>query len=734
MAGARWSFGSVEERSFAERKATLRKAFVVDRELCEHCYYEDLTWSARAPAVTRNVAVQELLVRSIPGFDPVKAGASLFHRSRFELKATRSRRFAGLDVFQLEDRTLLSGAKAIAVAQRPVVAATAAVVESRSAVHRVPESLQSKPAHVVSVRHPGRTMAHAPAVRKVKAPTPLQYISPLERLAYYDPGSGHFIQLTTSNLKNLKVKGKDVYVLVHGWAPGYAAWVQNYADANNGAVLKWWQTIPENYSNNADYQKIAKLDTQKVGPESPWLLEGYPSPVESGDTVVSANGMAQDLIASDPNPKNALVLAYSWLDEAATPNRPTIISGLAIPEDGNKAGAKTTLNGQRLAVALKQVLGSQKQFNGKLQLIGHSFGSKVATVAAVALENAASPIAVDQLTLLDSPESDTYFGSYLSEYGLTNDNWYFLQNLNIKQNPISGEASTVVDNYISAFDEPYDVVSYTKSNVKSNTDLNQVIDSVFYPALNTNAHSYAAEWYAGSSEGKATTNGYQAGRLWSPLMGNQRIIPPVNYHSGITSYNQQLKLWYSSIQYYLDTPILPAVLPNTPTFTTVDLSPASPATPPGVSVTDHPDKIPGDGTGTGATVTLTQNKSKTVSYTGNFVASGRYLSGISFDYQFTNWKKGDRLNIYVVTVDGNHKEISESLRFTMNPWLSPTQPDTGAQSKTAIGTLSLSNATLSVAPYVQYLKFELTSTKWDPKSKSSVTVSNLMQFADGLIT
>ena len=72
-------------------------------------------------------------------------------------------------------------------------------------------------------------------------------------------------------------------------------------------------------------------------------------------------------------------------------------------------------------------------------------------------------------------------------------------------------------------------------------------------------------------------------------------------------------------------------------------------------MTNHPDN--GTGDGTGATVKLTQKKSDAVSYTGSFVASGRYLSGVSFNYQFANWTKGDKLNIYVVTVDGNGKEI-----------------------------------------------------------------------------
>ena len=377
--------------------------------------------------------------------------------------------------------------------------------------------------HVELDRHPQPALRHTPPQRNAKSLNAIQPLTPLERMAYYDPKNNQFIQLNASNVKNLHVQGKDVYVLVHGWAPGYSDWVQNYAQKYH-KVLEWWDTFP----TQSNYH--GELDDKNLGPMSAWLLDGYPS-MPGDDTVVSANGMAKDLIASDPHPKNALVLAYSWLDEAATPDGPTIIPGLPpIPEDGNMAGAKTTLNGERLAVALEQVLGSESQFKGKLQLIGHSFGSKVATVAAVALQNA--PLAHHGQPAHNPRLSRIRLLWRRLSIGIRAHKQQLVLPARPDDQPEPKSAigtRQFVDNYISAFDEPYDVISYTKSNVPSNADLNQVVDTVLYPSLNANAHSYAAEWYAGSSEGPGTTKGYKAGRLWSPLMGKGRIIPPTQF-------------------------------------------------------------------------------------------------------------------------------------------------------------------------------------------------------------
>jgi hypothetical protein len=408
----------------------------------------------------------------------------LRERVRAAITQTRRGRSTWIEVFQLEERALMSGTPALGHAHGSSLPAHSTVAELRSA-----------------------TLA-ASAKANTAASNAL---TPIQRLAWYDPSApdasttGYFVPVTNNDKA---LENKDIYVLVHGWAPGYIQWVKNYEAAHNGSPLKWWQTIPEDFpdpATNPTYQAILALDTgkDKVGPESPWLLEGYSTPLT--DTLVSASGMAQDIMNSDPN---AAVLAYSWLDDSATRSTPYKIPvldfGVNIPRDAYLSEAMTTVNGERLAMGLEQALGPD--FNGKLQLIGHSHGSKVATVAADALSHyeingTPNPIHVSQLTLLDSPESDGgltgYTGATLAEIGAANDNWYYLQDLRIRKTPSS--TSTFVDNYISALDEPYHEISYKGA---PNTELANVVDVnlLDLPDISnlafTNTHSYAAYWYA----------------------------------------------------------------------------------------------------------------------------------------------------------------------------------------------------------------------------------------------
>ena len=495
-------------------------------------------------------------------------------------------------------------------------------------------------------------------------------LTPIERLAYYDPTSGQFVPVTPDDPR---LVGKDVYVLVHGWAPGYNTWVKK--DAALGQVLEWWQTFPGQAGYNASI-------SGGLPPASEWLLDGH----TEGSIVVSSTGMVQDILASDPN---AAVLAYSWIDDSATP----VSAYTGIPEDAYRSEAMTALNGERLAVGLEQVLGSEAQFHGKLQLIGHSHGSKVATVAAVALTDAASPITVNQLTILDSPESsDTDLGYALAEDGASNNDWYFLQDLNInRQNP----AATFVDNYISYFDEPFDVISYPGSNSNLSQVVDVSLDAEPYSATDPSGqHSYAAFWYAGSSE-PALTYGNTVGREWSPLLAANTgpTNPPQNLSS---SYQQSWDSWnYSqSNQFDLNT-YTPS--PLNPVFNPVALPAKST---PGVDVTNSDQ---------GATVQLTQQNGSLQSYTGKFTTAGflHGIRGITFTYQFQNPAPGDELTI---SIDGD-------LAFVMDASL--------VESQSGPGTITVGDL---LGDQSHTLTFTLTSTQ--PNSTSSVIVSNLRQFAD----
>jgi hypothetical protein len=499
-------------------------------------------------------------------------------------------------------------------------------------------------------------------------------LTPIERLAYYDPsanmGMGQFVPVTPDDLR---LVGKDVYVLVHGWAPGYIDWVNAAAAA--GQVLEWWQTFPGQPGYNAAI-------SSGLPPDSEWLLDGH----TEGSIVVSSTGMVQDILASDPN---AAVLAYSWIDDSAT----AVSQYTGIPEGAYLSEAKTTFNGERLAIALEEVLGSEAQFQGKLQLIGHSHGSKVVTVAALALGEAASPITVNQLTILDSPESsDSDLGYLLAEEGASNNNWYFLQNLKInRQDP----SATFVDNYISYFDEPFDVISYPGSNPNLGQVVDVSLDAEPYSAFDPGGqHSFAAFWYAGSSE-SALTYGNLVGREWSPLLpvNSGPNQPPQNLSP---SYEQSWNFFnYSqSNQFNLNT-YTPS--PLNPVFNPVTL-PAQNS--PGIVVTNS---------GTGASVTLQQQDGTQQSYTGSFTTAGfaHGIRGLTFSYQFENPAPGDELTI---SVDNN-------LAFVMDADV--------AQPQAAPGTITIGDF---FGDESHTVTFTLTSTQ--PNSTSAVIVSNLNQFAD----
>jgi hypothetical protein len=314
-------------------------------------------------------------------------------------------------------------------------------------------------------------------------------------------------------------------------------------------------------------------------------------------------------------------------------------------------------------------------------------------VAAVALTDDSTPITVNQLTILDSPESsNTHLGTLLAEEGASNNNWYFLQALNInRQNP----SSTFVDNVISYFDEPFHVISYPGSNPNLGQVVDVSLDAEPYSSTDPGGqHSYAAYWYAGSSEPNLTY-GNSVGRMWSPLLSGN--TGPTNPPQDLSpSYEQSWDFfnYIQSNQFNLKT-YTPSAL--NPVFNPVTL----PATSiPGVVVTN---------TGNGASVELTQQDGSLQSYEGSFTtAKDHPIRGLTFNYQFQNAAPGDELTI---SVDGY-------LGFVMDADLiqSPTAP---------VGTITIGDVFSDESHTVT---FTLTSTQ--PNSTSSVIVSNLRQFAD----
>jgi hypothetical protein len=191
--------------------------------------------------------------------------------------------------------------------------------------------------------------------------------------------------------------------------------------------------------------------------------------------------MAEAIATRDPD---AAILAYSWADEAATDS--SVLAGVL-------SQRRTTINGQRLAGALRHAFGDHRP---ALHLIGYSHGAKVASVASVLMEPRP-----EHLTLLDSPENTLpIIGGALNDLDTY---------LRVLVRPGADGIATFIDNYVSEYGVRYGL----------NLGLGDVVDVVLEPeALPLDDirhdHSYAWKWYVHS----ARNPDRGVGLSWSPLL------------------------------------------------------------------------------------------------------------------------------------------------------------------------------------------------------------------------
>lgn len=454
--------------------------------------------------------------------------------------------------------------------------------------------------------------ATPPIVAPAEAPV-------LTRLAIYEPTSaapsvGDWQPVTAADQR---LTGKNVYVMVHGWAVDYAG-----VPARNGTStnpLKWWQTI--------DYQALTPASSVLTEPVAAYMFMG-----QKGEnllqTPVSPAGLAWQVRQSDPD---AVILAYSWVDDSAT----------LLPGDSE---ARTTLNGARLATGLAQVLPTADGVPRGVHLIGHSHGSKVATVAATLLRQQGR--VVNQLTILDAPEQ----GSSVTTFNAANHLWYFLAALPVDRGQAAG--TTFVDNYVSDLDRRLGLIQgydpFSRTPVKVNT-LQQVADVTLNPRpllplipkpADSFPHRYAPAWYAGGSGSWLANPTPTVANQWSPLVVNPAVTRPVAGSS--------TQSWQTAIgpQFALTA----GASPNTPVFdpqpTTLMMRPT------GIPSRHNP---PFDGT-----VALSgngQGEMVTKSYTfrtPTLTASDSF--GISFNYQFSAFEADDQLRITVNTGAGSEQK------------------------------------------------------------------------------
>ncbi|HMF16963.1 MAG TPA: hypothetical protein VKE98_07130 [Gemmataceae bacterium] len=445
----------------------------------------------------------------------------------------------------------------------------------------------------------------------------------------------------------------NIYVIAHGWAPGFKTMVTHNSTATD--PLKWWQT----------------LDTSLA--DSP----GFPASQEmfyasAGDGIqISPTGLAYAITQADPK---AVVLAYSWIDESATDQLAN-----TFPEDPWLSEAYTAMNGQRLANALEMALPTSFHTDGgNLHLIGHSHGSKVATVATLVLDNTNNAnFHVAQLTVLDSPENSS---TLVSASDSANNLWFFLGGLNISHTSPSA-SQTFVDHYISEFDNPDGSIQGVDpfNTSQQESSLQQIVDvnlkgRVLYNATAfADLHAYAFNWYAGGSLAWAQNPTPTVADQWSPLVNAANLPTAGSYTQTWTGPTQK--------QFQLMAGPTNNVVKQHPVFTDLGFG----------------------------NVNLSETGSSTASFSGFVVPTLSHgMDGISFQYKFNNVGQGDQLVISMFSADGYQ------IGYVMT--------GTVAGMATGVGTISFPTRV------PRYLKIQLIPPAGGKSSGASVTISNLQQF------
>lgn len=292
----------------------------------------------------------------------------------------------------------------------------------------------------------------------------------------------------------------SVAVLIHGWAPGFRT-----AVSNAGGNLQWWE-------NGA-------TDSTGVW-SSDWAW--VPTVGTSTPLSVTKTGVFQEIYTHDPA---TIVLGYSWIDDSATLEDSYVDLDLVY-----RSEAYTNVNGLRLAAALETIIdpGFWGKTGNTLHLIGHSHGSKVATVATLALQSRGRP--VDHLTILDTPESE----STLLAGGANLLGFYLNQ---IATRGGATGSGTFVDNYVSYFGSAF--------NGSPNAD--RVVEVVLNPEIFgcTDAgdrHSYSAAWYGGAAAAAASFSPRlpPIGLDWPPPPSPSEPALNQTWSGGVTARQQWL--------------------------------------------------------------------------------------------------------------------------------------------------------------------------------------------------
>lgn len=289
-----------------------------------------------------------------------------------------------------------------------------------------------------------------------------------------------------------------IYVLSHGWAPGYRSVVKS-----QGGNVLWWGA-------NASLNGLWTSD---------WAWAPVTAPLNP-PFPVNANGLLPSIAAYDPQ---AVVLAWSWIDDSATK------SGVLNLDEVYSSEAYTHVNGIRLANALEQAISPSfwNEQTGLLRLIGHSHGSKVATVAALTLQQRGRRVA--HLTILDAPESElTLEGNGANLLG------FYLEQMQIENPSYECASGAFVDNYASCFGVSYTGTPNLKNIVEVALQPTQLYGEYDY----SDQHGYAPAWYGGAAAGAAAQGEPPLGLAWPPQPESYLPALNQNWPTGTNQYSQ----------------------------------------------------------------------------------------------------------------------------------------------------------------------------------------------------
>jgi hypothetical protein len=259
-------------------------------------------------------------------------------------------------------------------------------------------------------------------------------IPPVSRLGRWD--GTRFVEVTPGSLPPSTLR-----VLVHGWTPG-------------------WDRRPI----QEEHQRGWELRGAHGEPFEPWM-----------------SALAHMLVTHDPH---AVVVAYSWADESST---------VAVPIAQQRALTRTTAYGNVLAEAIDGALASDfYDRNGRIQLVGHSYGARVAAIAATQLSQLPA-----QLTMFDVPD-----GVLTEITGSEADMQDLLAGLPIGWGP----GRVFVDNYVSMIGRRY----AWRDGLGSVRDVS--LAPPFGALSYRRRHLYPMRFYTDSP-------GHGIGYDWSPLTG-----------------------------------------------------------------------------------------------------------------------------------------------------------------------------------------------------------------------